>query len=70
MRWFTNMGRRVMFHDWFIFFFRNKLTQNGPTLSEFWGEAQDKEEIPLRLSQPKPITHGADTPKPTSAQAI
>ena len=53
MRWFTHMGKRVMFHEWWIFFFCDKLVKDGPTLAEFWGEVQDKEEIPLRLRQPR-----------------
>ncbi len=53
MRWFTHMGKRVFLHEWWIFFFRDKLMRNGPTLAEFWGAPQDHEEIPLRLRQPK-----------------
>lgn len=53
MKWFTHMGKRVFLHEWWIFFFRDRLTRNGPTLAEFWGAPQDHEEIPLRLRQPK-----------------
>lgn len=62
MRWFTRMGKRVLLHEWRIFFFRDKLTRNGPTLAEFWGSPQDHEEIPLRLRQPK-----ATNQKPSSS---
>lgn len=70
MRWFTNMGRRVMFHEWFIFFFRDKLTKAGPTLAEFWGEAQDHEEIPLRLPQTRTSMSKAATTVSPTAQSI
>lgn len=56
MKWFTRMGKRVMLHEWWIFFFRDRLTKNGPTLAEFWGEAQDHQEIPLRLHKTKAAT--------------
>ena len=50
MRWFTNMGRRVLLHEWGHFFFKDRRVKNGPTLREFWGEPQDREEIPLDIS--------------------
>ncbi len=52
MRWFTNMGRRVLLHEWWHFFFRDCRVKNGPTLKEFWGEPQDREEIPLDIFLP------------------
>ena len=57
MNWFTRMGRRVLLHEWWNFWFRDRRVKNGPTLEEFWGAPQDRQEIPLRISmnskQPK-----------------
>ena len=49
MRWYARMGRRVWFHEWRIFFFRDRRTKTGPTLLTFWGEPQDRAEVPLRI---------------------
>ena len=49
MNWFTRMGKRVLIHEWYNFWFRDRLIKDGITLKEFWGEAQDKQEVPLRL---------------------
>jgi len=49
MRWYARMGRRVWFHEWLIFFFRDRRVKNGPTLRAFWGEPQDHAEVPLRI---------------------
>lgn len=49
MRWYTRMGRRVWFHEWAGFLFRERRVKEGPTLREFWGEPQDAEEVPLRV---------------------
>jgi anaerobic magnesium-protoporphyrin IX monomethyl ester cyclase len=49
MRWYTRMGRRVWFHEWWSFFFRDRRVTNGPTLEEFWGAPQDHQEVPLRV---------------------
>lgn len=49
MKWFTRMGRRVFLHEWWIFFFRDRFTKDGPTLAQFWGAPQDRQEIPLRV---------------------
>ncbi len=49
MNWFTRMGKRVLFHEWSTFFFRDKRVKNGPTLEQYWGLPQDKQEIPLRI---------------------
>ncbi|WP_262030081.1 magnesium-protoporphyrin IX monomethyl ester anaerobic oxidative cyclase [Microvirga sp. Mcv34] len=43
MRWYTQMGRRVWFHEVFGFI-RDPLLRNGPSVAEFWGEPQDAEE--------------------------
>jgi anaerobic magnesium-protoporphyrin IX monomethyl ester cyclase len=49
MRWFTRMGRRVLFHEWWNFFFRDRRVSDGPTLEQFWGAPQDHQEIPLNI---------------------
>jgi anaerobic magnesium-protoporphyrin IX monomethyl ester cyclase len=49
MRWYARMGRRVWFHEWRNFFFRDRRTKSGPTLAEFWGAPQDHQEVPLRI---------------------
>jgi anaerobic magnesium-protoporphyrin IX monomethyl ester cyclase len=49
MRWYTRMGRRVWFHEWKNFFFRDRRVTDGPTLTTFWGAPQDHQEIPLRI---------------------
>lgn len=70
MRWYARMGRRVWFHEWRNFFFRDRRTTEGPTLRAFWGEPQDHQEVPLRIirrggaaqsfgRQPLPILHPA-----------
>lgn len=66
MRWFTRMGRRVWFHEWWTFLFRDLRVSDGPTLAQFWGEPQDLQEIPLRIGRQrnldmKPIAESAVT---------
>ena len=56
MNWFTRMGRRVFVHEWLNFWWRDRRIKNGPTLTQFWGEAQDHQEIPLRMVQ-RPVKH-------------
>ena len=54
MNWFTRMGRRVLLHEWWNFWFCDRRVTDGPTLEQFWGAPQDLQEIPLRIeSQPK-----------------
>ena len=48
MNWFTRMGRRVLIHEWWNFWFCDRRIADGPTLEEFWGAPQDDREIPLR----------------------
>ena len=36
MRWYTNIGRRVWFHEWFQFFFQDRPKEQGLKLSDFW----------------------------------
>jgi len=49
MNWFTRMGKRVLIHEWYNFWFRDRRVKDGITLKEFWGDPQDHEEVPLRL---------------------
>jgi len=49
MRWYARMGRRVWFHEWWNFLFRDRRVTTGPTLGRFWGAPQDHQEIPLRV---------------------
>jgi anaerobic magnesium-protoporphyrin IX monomethyl ester cyclase len=51
MNWFTRMGKRVMLHEWWNFFFCDRRVKNGPTLEQFWGKPQDHQEIPLRVQR-------------------
>ncbi len=44
VRWYYRMGRRVWFHEIGNFLFRDRRIADGPTLAEFWGGPQDREE--------------------------
>ena len=46
-RWYYRIGRRVWFFEWANYLFRERRTQEGPTLSQMWGESPVKEEFPL-----------------------
>jgi anaerobic magnesium-protoporphyrin IX monomethyl ester cyclase len=61
MRWYTRMGRRVWFHEWKNFFFRDRRTNTGPTLAEFWGAPQDHQEVPLRIVRRGPVLPPSET---------
>jgi len=50
MRWYTRMGRRVWFHEWRNFIFRDRRTNQGPTLADFWGP-NNVPEVPLATSR-------------------
>lgn len=54
MRWYTQMGRRVWFHELVEFFFRTRMVKNGPTLEAFWGAPQDAEEESMLLPARSP----------------
>jgi anaerobic magnesium-protoporphyrin IX monomethyl ester cyclase len=55
MRWYTRMGRRVWPHE-ILGFFRDRLVSNGPTVSHFWGAAQDAEEESMSVGRPERLT--------------
>jgi anaerobic magnesium-protoporphyrin IX monomethyl ester cyclase len=62
MRRYARMGRRVWFHEWRNFFFRDRWTRtrSGPTLAEFWGAPQDHQEVPLRIVRRRPPRAAAE----------
>ncbi len=49
MKWYYNIGRKVWFSEIWNFFFRDKHLQDGPTLAEFWGAPQDKNDKAMSL---------------------
>jgi anaerobic magnesium-protoporphyrin IX monomethyl ester cyclase len=49
MRWYTQIGRRVWFHEWVEFLFRTKIEQAGPLLAEFMGENFDEREYSMEV---------------------
>ncbi|MDR1924849.1 MAG: B12-binding domain-containing radical SAM protein [Planctomycetaceae bacterium] len=44
MRWYTQIGRRVWFWEWYQFWFVTKLTKKKITLEEFWKNSETKKE--------------------------
>jgi anaerobic magnesium-protoporphyrin IX monomethyl ester cyclase len=52
MRWYTRMGRRVWPHE-IAGFLRDRLVGDGPTVSQFWGAAQDAEEESMSAVRPE-----------------
>ncbi len=44
IRWYYRMGRRVWFHEILSFFFRDRYREDGRTVSDHLGAAQDHEE--------------------------
>ncbi len=50
MKWFSRMGIRVLKHEWQEFWLNSKRVKDGVTLAEFWGEPQDRQEIPLAIA--------------------
>lgn len=48
-RWYYRIGRRVWFHEWFNWLFREQRVTNGPTLEAMWGRGQVAEEFPLAV---------------------
>jgi len=51
MRWYYRIGRQVWPYEVFGFFFRDRLTQTGPEVREFWGEQGT-----LHYAEGKPFT--------------
>lgn len=61
MRWYTRMGRRVWFHEVFQFLFGDRRSKNGPTVRQFWGEAQDDQEQSMVTSLPLSVPLPSDS---------
>lgn len=51
MQWYSQMGRRVWFHEVFKFL-RTPLTRRGPSLATYWGAPQDGEEYAMTVRAP------------------
>jgi anaerobic magnesium-protoporphyrin IX monomethyl ester cyclase len=60
MNWFTRMGRRVLLHEWWNFWFSDRRVTNGPTLEQFWGAPQDHQEIPLQIRSKDKLVKSAE----------
>ena len=50
-RWYYRIGRRVWFFEWANWLFRERRTQNGPTVEAMWGKGQVAEEFPNVLTK-------------------
>jgi anaerobic magnesium-protoporphyrin IX monomethyl ester cyclase len=48
MQWYSRMGKRVWPYEIKNFLFRDRRTESGPTVQEYWGAPQDAEEEALR----------------------
>ena len=59
MRWYTQMGRRVLPYE-ILNFLRDRLVKRGPTVAEFWGAPQDSEEESMSATQPERRTSSRD----------
>ncbi|MDR1384897.1 MAG: magnesium-protoporphyrin IX monomethyl ester anaerobic oxidative cyclase [Planctomycetaceae bacterium] len=44
MKWYTRIGKRVWFAEWYQFFFTTKLTKEKVTLADFWAEPKPQTE--------------------------
>lgn len=60
MNWFTRMGKRVLFHEWWNFWFSDRRVNDGPTLEQFWGAPQDHQEIPLQIQSKEKLVKSAE----------
>jgi anaerobic magnesium-protoporphyrin IX monomethyl ester cyclase len=52
MRWYSQMGRRVWFHE-LLGFLRDPLLRAGPTVRQFCGEPQDGEQESMLATRPE-----------------
>ncbi len=52
MRWYTQMGRRVWPHE-ILGFLRDRRLKHGPTVQEFWGAPQDRDEESMTSVRPE-----------------
>ncbi|MEW6432616.1 MAG: magnesium-protoporphyrin IX monomethyl ester anaerobic oxidative cyclase [Myxococcota bacterium] len=49
-RWYYRVGRRVWFHEWANFLFRERRVDDGPTVEAMWGAPQQAEEAPMAVT--------------------
>ncbi|MDR2171114.1 MAG: magnesium-protoporphyrin IX monomethyl ester anaerobic oxidative cyclase [Planctomycetaceae bacterium] len=54
MKWYTRIGRRVWFTEWYQFFFETKLAKEKITLAEFWPEPKPQKETLTILNENLP----------------
>ncbi|MCU0493547.1 MAG: magnesium-protoporphyrin IX monomethyl ester anaerobic oxidative cyclase [Chloroflexaceae bacterium] len=54
MRWYTNIGRRVWFHEVLEFLFNTKLETHGPRLAEFLGAGFANREYAMLAKSKRP----------------
>jgi anaerobic magnesium-protoporphyrin IX monomethyl ester cyclase len=57
-RWYYCIGRKVWFHEVWSFFFRDRQQKNGPTLEDFWGESQEREQYAMERPMERPASSG------------
>jgi hypothetical protein len=53
--WYSEMGRRVWFHEVFEFVFNGGRVKNGPSLRELMGPSLDDREYALDKTRPKDL---------------
>jgi anaerobic magnesium-protoporphyrin IX monomethyl ester cyclase len=58
-RWYYRMGRRVWFHEWLGFLFRERRVADGRTVSDHFGEVQDHEEEASATAPRRPAARPA-----------
>ena len=49
MQWYSRIGKRVWLYEVWWFLTRDHFAKNGPTLAQFWGAPQDREEEALKV---------------------
>ena len=59
MRWYTRMGRRVWPHE-LLSWLRDPLTRDGPTVAEFWGKGQEREDSMVVRANARPVAAGRE----------
>jgi anaerobic magnesium-protoporphyrin IX monomethyl ester cyclase len=64
MRWYARVGRRVWLHEIYCFLLRDRRVANGPSLAEFWGAPQDKQQEAMALRRSSPAQGQAAKSRP------
>jgi hypothetical protein len=54
MRWYTGLGRQVWPREINNFLFRERRTNDGPTVRELWGEPQEHEGFAMAVPSDGP----------------